>query len=118
MAENRLYVHSSIAIILMGKRELVVLLNLSSGCLMMVEWLFLAVPWGCLRFVIVVFPDHTHLLFFKLLGINFHIELDQMQQINFNENMQKIRSLINLWNRRYLTPLGKITVIKHFNSQY
>ena len=21
-------------------------------------------PWGCLRFVIVVFPDHTHLLFF------------------------------------------------------
>ena len=26
--------------------------------------LFLAVPQGCLRFVIVVFPDHTHLLFF------------------------------------------------------
>ena len=21
---------------------------------------FLALPWGCLRFVIVVFPDHTH----------------------------------------------------------
>ena len=30
---------------------------------MLVEWLFLAVPWGCMRFVIVVFPDHTHLLF-------------------------------------------------------
>ena len=58
-----LYVHSSIAINLMGKRELVALLNLSSRCLMMVEGLFLAVPWGCLRFVIVVFPDHTHLLF-------------------------------------------------------
>ena len=29
----------------------------------MVEWLFLAVPWGCLPFVIVVFPDHTHFLF-------------------------------------------------------
>ena len=57
-----LYVHSSIAIILMRKSELVALLNLSSWCLMMVEWLFLAVPWGCLRFVIVVFPDHTHLL--------------------------------------------------------
>ena len=52
--------HSSIAIILMGKRELVALLYLSSWCLVMVEWLFLAVPWGCLRFVIVVFPDHTH----------------------------------------------------------
>ena len=63
-----LYVHSSIAIILMGKREkeLSALLNLSSWCLVMVEWLFLAVPCGCLRFVIVVFPDHTHLLFFIL----------------------------------------------------
>ena len=54
------YVHSSYAIILMGKRELVALLNLSSWCLVMVEWLLLAVPWGCLRFVIVVFPGHTH----------------------------------------------------------
>ena len=43
-------VHSSFAIILIGKRELVALLNLSSWCLVMVERLFLAVPWGCLRF--------------------------------------------------------------------
>ena len=40
---------------------------LSSWCLVMVERLFLAVPQGCLRFVIVVFPDHTHLLFFICL---------------------------------------------------
>ena len=60
-------VHSSIAIILVGKRELVALLNLSSWCLVMVEGLFFAVPWGCLRFVIVVFPDHTHLLFMSIL---------------------------------------------------
>ena len=59
-----LYVHSSIAIILMGKRELIALLYLSSWCLVMVERLFLAVPRGCLQFVIVVFPDHAHLLFF------------------------------------------------------
>ena len=32
----------------------------------MVERLFLAVPRGCLQFVIVVFPDHTHLLFLGL----------------------------------------------------
>ena len=64
-----LYVHSSIEIILMGKRELVALLSLSSRRLVMVVWLFLAVPWGCLRLVIVVFPDHTHLLFLiYLLG--------------------------------------------------
>ena len=61
-----LYVHSSIAIILMGKRELVALLNLSFRCLLMVEWLVLAVPWGCLRFVIAIFPDHTLLLLFNL----------------------------------------------------
>ena len=65
-----LNVHSSIAIILMGKRELIALLNLSSWCLVMVERLFLAVPRGSLQFVI--FPDHTHLLFTvffsKLLG--------------------------------------------------
>ena len=58
-----LYVHSSIAIILVGKKELIALLNLSSWCLVMVERLFLTVPRGCLQFVIVVFPDHTHLLF-------------------------------------------------------
>ena len=59
-----LYVHSSIAIILIGKRELVALLNLSSWCLVMAGRPFLAVPRGCLQFVIVVFPDHTHLQFF------------------------------------------------------
>ena len=31
---------------------------------MIVVWLFLAMPWVCLQFVIVVFPDHNHLLFF------------------------------------------------------
>ena len=29
------------------------------------KWLVLAVPWGFLWSVIVVFPDHTHLLLFK-----------------------------------------------------
>ena len=47
------YVHSGFAIILMGKREMVALLSLSSWCL-------------ALQFVIVVFPDHTPLLFFTV----------------------------------------------------
>ena len=38
----------------------------------MVERLFLAVPQGCLQFVIVVFPDHTHLLFF-LFTLDFQV---------------------------------------------
>ena len=58
-----LYIHSSFAIILMGKRELVALLGVSSWCLLVVVWLFLVKPWVLFRFVIVVFSDHTHLLF-------------------------------------------------------
>ena len=58
-----LYVHSSIAIILMGKRKLVALLSLSSWCLMIVVLLFLALPLVCLQFMIVIFPEHTHLPF-------------------------------------------------------
>ena len=55
---------SSFAIISMGKRELVALLCLFSLCLVIVvvQWLFLTVPWVGLQCVIVVFPDHTHLL--------------------------------------------------------
>ena len=59
-----LYAPSSFAIILMGKRELDALLGLSSWCFVVVVWLFLAVPWVCLQFLSVLFPDHTHLLFF------------------------------------------------------
>ena len=55
-----LCLYSSFAIILMGKRELVVWLSLSSCCLMIVVWLFLAVSRVCLQFAILVFPDHTH----------------------------------------------------------
>ena len=58
-----LYVHSNFAIILMGKRELIALLCLSSSCIVNVVWLFLTMSRVCLHFVIVVFPDHTHLLF-------------------------------------------------------
>ena len=59
-----LYVHSSITIVLMGKREQVALLNLSSWCIVIVEWLFLAVPWVSLQCV--VFSDHTHYFCFKV----------------------------------------------------
>ena len=53
----------SCAIILKRKRELSALLLFSYGCLVYVLWVFLTVPWVGLQCVIVVFPDHTHLLF-------------------------------------------------------
>ena len=64
-----LYVHSSFAIILMGKRELAALLSLSSWCHVIVVWLFLAVPWVCLQFVIVVISDHPHYFCNHLAGV-------------------------------------------------
>ena len=75
-----LYVHSSFAIILMGKRELVALLSLPSWCLVMVVWLFLAVPWVCLRLVIVVLSDNTPLLFIIVHLASFTIFVLQQQQ--------------------------------------
>ena len=56
---------SSFAIILKTKRERVVLILLWYRCLVTanVMWLFFKVPWVGLQCVIVVFPDHTHLLF-------------------------------------------------------
>ena len=63
-----LYVHSSFAFILVGKRELVALVNLSSWSLVIVVWLFLVVSWVFLQFVIVVLLDYTHLVFLKRHG--------------------------------------------------
>ena len=58
-----LCVHSSFVINSMGNREPVALLCLSPWCLVIVVRLYLMMPRVCLQFVIVIFPDHTHLLF-------------------------------------------------------
>ena len=61
-----LFVHSSFAIILKRKRELVALLLLSIRCHVTfnVLWFFfLMVPWVGLQCFIVVFPDHTYFPF-------------------------------------------------------
>ena len=51
--------HSNFACML---QKLVNLLILSYRCIVTINvlWLFLTVPWVCLQYVIVVFPDHTH----------------------------------------------------------
>ena len=56
------------------------------GVSFMVVWLFLAVPWVCLRFVIVVFPDHTHLLFLmsQLLCLCCVVTVKSFPVLTFN----------------------------------
>ncbi|HBI39496.1 MAG TPA: hypothetical protein DDY16_00910, partial [Tenacibaculum sp.] len=49
---------------------------------------------------------------FKLLGIRFSSSLENMEELNTNEKLSEIRKLLNNWRYRYLTPYGKITVIK------
>ena len=76
----------------MGKRELVALLNLSSWCLVMVERLFLVVPQGCLRSVVVVFPDFTLLLFLSELmcALTGHCVHPTCLQLNICRTFRRI----------------------------
>ena len=52
-------------LVLKRKRKLVALLLLSYRCIVTINvtWLFLTVPLAGLQCVIVLFPDHTQLLF-------------------------------------------------------
>ena len=65
---------------------------LSSWCIVIIVWLFLAVPWVCLQFVIVIFSDRTHLLFLflyvrdLLLRDKAHV---QTQSNNHCQNMHQ-----------------------------
>ena len=105
----------------MGKRELIALLNLSSWCLVMVERLFLMVPRGCLQFVIVVFPDHTHLLFLAavrskavvLLSFVWHIP-DWKMDFTGSLNLTDILLLAYCQGPRLLSCQPRVTVTSCF----
>lgn len=49
---------------------------------------------------------------FKLLGINFNTDLDKMIQENYTEKIQQAEKQMHGWEKRSLSPIGKITVIK------
>ena len=49
---------------------------------------------------------------FNLLGINFSVDLNCMEDMNYKYSIESVKELLNKWKKRFLTPLGKITVIK------
>ena len=49
---------------------------------------------------------------FKLLGIVFTTNLEEMTAKNYDPFLRKIENTIKYWNKRNLTPIGKIAVIK------
>ena len=53
-----------------GRLLWLVCLHVPRGCCYVL--LFLAVPWVCLHFVIVVFPAHTHILYIKCESFAFY----------------------------------------------
>ena len=49
---------------------------------------------------------------FKYLGIIFSTNINNIVNLNFENKLQEIEKLLKTWNKRLLTPFGKITVIK------
>lgn len=49
---------------------------------------------------------------FKVLGITFSTDTGQISRLNYEGKLLELKKLINVWSKRQLTPIGKITVIK------
>lgn len=49
---------------------------------------------------------------FKVLGINFCLDTEQMVELNYNSVFKEIKDIITKWMKRIITPLGKIAIIK------
>ena len=71
---------------------------------------------GCKRNSLEKLVDDAELVWnatkFKVLGIEFDINLGQMVQTNYYPKITSIKNLLKQWKRRNLTPIGRITVIK------
>ena len=49
---------------------------------------------------------------FKLLGIYFSTNLEEMEDLNYNIKIKEIENCLKSWSNQLLTPIGKITVVK------
>ena len=49
---------------------------------------------------------------FKLLGINFDVDIEKIGDINYTERLKKMENTIKQWKKRKITPIGKIAVVK------
>ena len=49
---------------------------------------------------------------FSCLGIQFSLDLNRLFDLNFNGRLCKIEQLLNCWRSRWLSLIGKVTVIK------
>ena len=49
---------------------------------------------------------------FDILGITFNTNLDEIEKLNFDKKLRHVEKLIKEWEKRNITVLGKITVVK------
>ena len=49
---------------------------------------------------------------FKMLGVKFSANINEIWNINMQDIMNKITYILNQWSRRKLTIIGKITIVK------
>ena len=49
---------------------------------------------------------------FTLLGIQFSVNLEEMEKLNYYPKVKEIENVLNVWSNQVLSPIGKITIIK------
>ena len=49
---------------------------------------------------------------FTMLGLDFFTNLNEIPKRNYDKAILKMRTVVKKWNNYYLTPFGKITIIK------
>lgn len=49
---------------------------------------------------------------FKLLGIQYDVDLSKIIRMNYDKKLVNIKSTVEQWKNRNLTPIGKVTIIK------
>ena len=84
---------------------------------MIVLWLFLAVPWVCLQFVIVVFPDHNHLLFLSRLVRPQGITLEYSLKLKIKRNVWLLADVLNFEFETAVT-LTSFVLASAFHQNY
>ena len=48
----------------------------------------------------------------RLIGVKLSHNDKELFNLNYNPQIDKIKTILNLWSRRDLTPIGKITLVK------
>jgi hypothetical protein len=51
-------------------------------------------------------------LLILLLHVNFDVDISKITEINYEKYLKKMKGLFKQWNKRNLTPIGKIIVVK------